>query len=74
MARSGDQLDNPVTGLRTVFRATSEETGGELLQVEWIGDAFWTTGPDHVHRLQEERFEVLSGTLGLSVDGVERRR
>ena len=69
-ARSGDQLDNPVTGLRTVFRATSEETAGELLQVEWIGDAFWTTGPDHVHRLQEERFEVLSGKLGLRVDGV----
>jgi quercetin dioxygenase-like cupin family protein len=72
MARSGDELDNPVTGLRTVFRATSEETEGELLQVEWIGDAFWTTGPDHVHRLQEERFEVLSGTLGLRVDSVER--
>ena len=31
-----------------------------------------TTGADHVHPRQEERFEVLSGELGLRVDGVER--
>jgi hypothetical protein len=42
-----------------------------LLQVDWIGDPGWTTGPDHVHPLQEERFEVLSGKLGLRVEGVE---
>ena len=29
-------------------------------------------GPDHVHPRQEERFEVLSGKLGLRVEGVER--
>src|SRR5918998_107782 len=46
--------------------------GGELLQVDWIGAPGWTTGPDHVHPLQEERFEVLSGRLGLRVGGVER--
>jgi quercetin dioxygenase-like cupin family protein len=72
MARVGDELVNPVTGLRTVFRKTAEETGGELLQVDWIGSPGWTTGPDHVHPLQEERFEVLSGRLGLRVGGVER--
>ena len=33
MARTGDELVNPVTGLRTVFRQTSDETGGELLRV-----------------------------------------
>lgn len=72
MARRGDELINAVTGLRTVFRTTARESGGELLQVDWIGEPHWTTGPDHVHRLQEERFEVLSGRLGLRVDGVER--
>jgi quercetin dioxygenase-like cupin family protein len=72
MARVGDELVNPVTGLRTVFRKTAEDTGGELLQVDWIGEPGWTTGPDHVHPLQEERFEVLSGRLGLRVGGVER--
>lgn len=72
MAKADDELINPVTGLRTVFRKTARETGGELLQVDWIGSPGWTTGPDHVHPLQEERFEVISGTLGLRVDGVER--
>ena len=72
MARAGDELVNPVTGLRTVFRKTAQETDGELLQVDWIGDPGWTTGPDHVHPHQEERFEVLSGKLGLRVEGIER--
>ena len=72
MARAGDELLNPVTGLRTVFRKTARDTGGELLQVDWNGSTGWTTGPDHVHRRQDERFEVLSGKLGLRVAGVER--
>jgi len=72
MARFGDELINPVTGLRTVVRKTAKDTGGELLQVDWIGSPGWTTGPDHVYPLQEERFEVLSGRLGLRVDGTER--
>jgi quercetin dioxygenase-like cupin family protein len=71
MAKAGDELVNPVTGLRTVFRKTAQDTGGELLQVDWIGDPGWTTGPDHVHPLQVERFEVISGKLGLRVEGVE---
>ena len=72
MARAGDELVNPVTGLRTVFRKTAQDTSGELLQVDWIGEPGWTTGPNHVHPRQEERFEVLSGKLGLRVEGVER--
>jgi quercetin dioxygenase-like cupin family protein len=72
LAKAGDELVNPVTGLRTVFRKTARETDGELLQVDWIGSPDWTTGPDHVHRYQEERFEVLSGRLGLRVEGIER--
>ena len=72
MARAGDELVNPVTKLRTVFRETADTTGGALLQVDWIGAPGWTTGPDHLHPRQEERFEVLSGRLGLRVAGVER--
>ncbi len=71
MAHAGDELLNPVTGLRTVFRKTARETNGELLRVDWIGSPDWATGPDHVHPLQEERFEVISGSLGLRVDGIE---
>ncbi len=45
MARAGDELVNPATGLRTVFRRTAAETDGELLQVDWIAAPGWTTGP-----------------------------
>jgi quercetin dioxygenase-like cupin family protein len=71
MARAGDELVNPVTGLRIVFRKTARKTSGELFQVDWIYESGWTTGPDHIHPRQEERFEVLSGKLGLRVEGAE---
>ena len=72
MAKAGDEIVNPVTGHRIVFRKTTQETDGELLQMEWIGGPGWRAGPVHVHSWQEERFEVLSGTLGSRVAGVER--
>ena len=72
MAKAADELVNLVTGLKTVFRKTAQDTSGELLRVDWIGEPGWTTGPDHVHPRQEERFEVISGKLGLRVEGVER--
>ncbi len=72
MAKAGDEMVNPVTGHRIVFRKTAQETDGELLQMEWIGRPGWRAGPVHVHSWQEERFEVLSGTLGSHVAGVER--
>jgi quercetin dioxygenase-like cupin family protein len=73
MARAGEVLENRATGQRLVFRETSMETGGELLRVE----AVYTTPtrsrpPVHYHPRQEERFEVLSGTLRAVVDGEER--
>jgi len=71
MVLAGDELWNPVTGLRTIFRETASDTDGELLQVDWIGDRGWSTGPDHVHPLQEERFEVLEGRVGLRVNCAE---
>jgi quercetin dioxygenase-like cupin family protein len=72
MVKAGDEIVNEVTGLRTVFRKTTEDTNGELLQVDWIGNPGWTAGPKHVHRKQLERFTVVSGALGVHVDGAER--
>jgi quercetin dioxygenase-like cupin family protein len=72
MARAGDELINPMTGLRTIFRRTSRDTDGKLIQLDWIGNPGWVAGPDHVHRHQEERYEILSGQMRSRVDGVER--
>ena len=72
MAKAGDEIVNPVTGHRIIFRKTTQDTDGELLQMDWFGRPGWKAGPVHVHSFQEERFEVLSGTLGSHVAGVER--
>jgi hypothetical protein len=38
MAKAGDKLVNPVTGLMTVFRKTAQDASVEQLHVDWIGD------------------------------------
>ncbi len=66
MAYSGQVLDNPVSGERIVFRKTAADTGGPLLAFDLF------LAPDghvpglHVHPAQEERFEVVRGTLPAS--------
>jgi len=72
VAKAGDEIVNPVTGHRIIFRKTTQDTNGELLQMDWIGKPGWKAGPVHVHPYQEETFEVLSGTFGSYVAGVER--
>lgn len=69
MARSGDVLEHPVTGERIVWRRVARETNGELLQGELFAVPGGRPAAAHVHPDQEERFEVLAGTLKLVVDG-----
>ena len=68
MAQSGEQLHNPVTGEQLVFRRTAADTNGELLEFDWCFPAGGSV-PAHVHRGQEERFEVLSGHAWFRVAG-----
>jgi quercetin dioxygenase-like cupin family protein len=71
MVTSGDVLEHPVTREKIVFRKTARDTAGELLQ----GDLYLQPGAfvaaAHIHPLQEERFEVISGTLRGRVAGKE---
>jgi mannose-6-phosphate isomerase-like protein (cupin superfamily) len=67
MIRAGDTLENPVTGERLVFHKTSAETGGEAVVVECILQPNAAVAAAHVHPFQEERFEVLRGTVGFRV-------
>ena len=64
MAYPGQTLENPASGERITFRQTAAEANGELLAVdlELPQDARMPGGP-HIHPLQEERFEVLKGTM-----------
>ncbi len=72
MAHAGQVLFNPSTGQETVFHQTAADTDGSLLQLEWRGGPGWRAGPKHVHRRQEERFEVLEGRIRSHVDGRDR--
>ena len=73
MADAGDVLENPATGERLVFLHTAAETNGELLEyeLEFVPSGFAVR--DHLHPRQEERHEVLDGSLGIVVDGRDRR-
>jgi quercetin dioxygenase-like cupin family protein len=69
--RSGDRLENPVTGEVLIFHRTAEQTGGESVLVEAIVRPHGFVAAAHVHPFQTERFEVLEGRLGFRIDGKE---
>jgi quercetin dioxygenase-like cupin family protein len=71
MARPGDVIEHPALGARVTFLETSEQTNGELLRVEVLLPPGFSM-PEHVHFRQEERHEILSGTLRARVGGQER--
>ncbi len=72
MVRAGDELVNPLTGERIVFRRTAAETGGTLLEM----DDFWTQpgvrAPAHVHPEMQESWEIVAGTACFRIAGEER--
>ncbi len=71
MARAGDLIENPLTGERITFLKTTLETNGELLRFEYLIPPGFSI-PEHVHPRQEERHEIVSGTLRGRVAGHER--
>src|SRR5712691_7749586 len=72
VARPGDVLENPATRERIVFHATARDTDGELLRYEAEFTPRGIAARQHVHPQQEERHEVLAGSLGITVDGRAR--
>ncbi len=72
MVHRGDVVDNPITGERITFLDTSRDTSGELLRIAWSLKPDGFLPGAHIHPHQEERFEVVSGTLGLCVGGREQ--
>jgi quercetin dioxygenase-like cupin family protein len=68
MAYVGQILDNPVSGERITFRQTAADTDGELLEFDLELAPDGHVPGKHVHPSQEERFEVLSGTMKFKMD------
>jgi quercetin dioxygenase-like cupin family protein len=67
MVRTGDTIENPVTGERITFLATSADTDGESVVIETVVQPHGFVAAGHVHPFQSERFTVAAGRLGLKV-------
>ena len=63
MAYAGQTLSNPVSGETIQFVQTAADTDGELLAIDLTLTPDGHVPGTHVHPEQEERFEVLSGTM-----------
>jgi quercetin dioxygenase-like cupin family protein len=62
--RTGDTLENPVTGERMRFLKTSRDTDGAAVVVELTLQPHGTVAAAHVHPLQVEQFRIMEGTIG----------
>jgi mannose-6-phosphate isomerase-like protein (cupin superfamily) len=71
--RSGDSWNLPALRARYVFRVTAGESDGRLLALDVLARPGWSTGPEHAHTRQVERFDVVSGTLAARVAGRKSR-
>jgi mannose-6-phosphate isomerase-like protein (cupin superfamily) len=67
--RTGDVIENPVTGERLHFLATSADTKGEKVVVEATVKPNGFVAAAHVHPQQDERFEIREGRVGFKLDG-----
>jgi mannose-6-phosphate isomerase-like protein (cupin superfamily) len=64
MAHRGETLENPASGERITFRRTAAETNGELVAIDLeLPSGARVPGGLHIHPKQEERFEVVKGTM-----------
>lgn len=71
MVQPGDVIENPVTGERITFVRTSAQTGGALVEFDLELEPAAQLAAEHIHASQEERFEVLRGTVLLKCRGEE---
>lgn len=72
MAYKGKIISNKKTGQQITFIQTSDDTGGELIEMESIFHPHSTEPVPHYHPLQEEYFTVLEGELCVRInDGVK---
>ena len=72
MAHAGQEFQRPDGYVLRLVR-TAAETDGELLEMQATYGEGGALPPEHLHPEQDERFEVLEGTIVAVVDGEERR-
>jgi mannose-6-phosphate isomerase-like protein (cupin superfamily)/uncharacterized protein YndB with AHSA1/START domain len=71
MTKPGAVLDIPAAGVRIEIRKTAADTDGELLEFDVVGRARGLFAQEHLHTVQNERHEVVEGSMRLVLDGRE---
>ena len=71
MSKAGDIVENPVTGERAIARVGTEESSGELLEVDMYVRPGGAVAGEHVHPIIEEAFTVMRGRVGFRIAGHE---
>ncbi|MEX1254526.1 MAG: cupin domain-containing protein [Dehalococcoidia bacterium] len=62
MPDASNTTENPVSGERVLWLKTAADTDGELLEWEHTLRPGAHVPRDHIHAVQEERFQVIAGT------------
>jgi quercetin dioxygenase-like cupin family protein len=70
MFRRGEVYENPATGIKAVIQVGTEETEGEQLVVDLYARKCGAGSVLHLHPVIHERLTVVSGRVGLALDGV----
>jgi mannose-6-phosphate isomerase-like protein (cupin superfamily) len=63
--------DRPAARDRVIVLKSAEETAGEFFRCEYIAREVSVPPRDHIHTHQEERLEVVEGTVRCRVAGAE---
>lgn len=71
MSKAGDTIENPVTGERVVVRVGTEDSEGQLLEVDTYVRPGGAVAGEHVHPSIEESFTVVRGRVGFRLNGRE---
>lgn len=72
MPAKGQILTNPESGDVYEFIETAKDTNGERVTMKMTLKSTGKLVPDHLHSLQDEHFEVISGNLTIILDGQQQ--
>ncbi len=72
MAKSGQVLENPLTGVRVVFVQTPQDSGGLSVIHEFTYPPGTGREYPHVHQLSSDKFEILEGQATYQLNGETR--
>ena len=72
MAKTNEIIENPVIGDKMQFLTTAKDSNGKTLKFK----VWFKTGaqgpPEHMHPIQTEIFEVISGTAEFTLNGKQQ--